>query len=375
MAIREGAVEGVVVNPAFWYGRRVFVTGHTGFKGSWLSLWLQELGAEVTGYALPAPTNPSLFDVARVEQGMKSVIGDIRDGTKLASAMRQAAPSVVIHMAAQPLVRRSYVDPVETYSTNVMGTVHLLEAVRQTPSVRAVVNVTTDKCYENKEWAWGYRESEPMGGFDPYSSSKGCAELVSAAYRNSFFSPARYSEHQVALATARAGNVIGGGDWATDRLVPDILAAFEKAQPVVIRNPHATRPWQHVLEPLRGYLMLAEKLYTEGTAFAEGWNFGPHSDDARPVEWIVKQLAEKWSYGASWQIDAGDHPHEANYLKLDISKASHRLDWQPAMRLDQALGLIVDWSRENTAGTDMRAFTQSQIHAYQIHASAASNSN
>ena len=362
------------MNPSFWSDKKVFLTGHTGFKGSWLSLWLQQLGAEVTGYALPPPTNPSLFDVAHVAQGMKSIIGDICDGVMLANAMRQAAPDIVIHMAAQPLVRRSYVDPVETYSTNVMGTVHLLEAVRQTPSVRAVVNVTTDKCYENKEWAWGYRESEPMGGFDPYSSSKGCAELVTAAYRNSFFNPDKYSQHQVALATARAGNVIGGGDWAEDRLIPDILAAFEKAQPVVIRNPHATRPWQHVLEPLRGYLTLAEKLFAEGVAVAEAFNFGPQSDDAQPVEWIVKQLAQKWANGASWQIDAGDHPHEANYLKLDISKAGHRLNWQPAMRLDQALSLIVDWAREKQIGTDMRSFTQSQIHAYQAQA-IASNFN
>jgi CDP-glucose 4,6-dehydratase len=368
VAVRQGAMEGVVVNPSFWRSKKVFLTGHTGFKGSWLSLWLQQLGAEVAGYALQPPTNPSLFEVARVEQGMKSIIGDIRDGAMLTNAMRQAAPEIVIHMAAQPLVRRSYVDPVETYSTNVMGTVHLLESVRQTQSVRAVVNVTTDKCYENKEWVWGYRESEPMGGFDPYSSSKGCAELVTAAYRNSFFNPAKYSEHQVGLATARAGNVIGGGDWAEDRLIPDILAAFEKAQPVVIRNPHATRPWQHVLEPLRGYLALAEKLHTEGPAFGEGWNFGPHSDDARPVEWIVRQIAQKWSPAASWKIDAGDHPHEANYLKLDISKAHHRLAWQPAMRLEQALGLIVDWARGKQAGADLRALTLAQIQAYQAHA-------
>ncbi|MFZ2974192.1 MAG: CDP-glucose 4,6-dehydratase [Ferribacterium limneticum] len=353
------------MNAAFWRGKKVFLTGHTGFKGSWLSLWLQQLGAELTGYALVPPTNPSLFEVACVEKGMTSIIGDIRDGVALANTMRQAEPEIVIHMAAQPLVRRSYVDPVETYSTNVMGTVHMLEAVRQTPSVRAVVNVTTDKCYENKEWVWGYRESEPMGGFDPYSNSKGCSELVTAAYRNSFFNSARYSEHHVALATARAGNVIGGGDWAEDRLIPDILAAFENSRPVVVRNPHATRPWQHVLEPLRGYLMLAEKLYTEGPVFAEAWNFGPHGDDAKAVEWIVRQLAQKWSNGASWQIDAGDHPHEATYLKLDISKAEHYLHWQPAMRLDQALGLIVDWARGKQAGADLRALTQAQIGSYQ----------
>lgn len=354
------------MNPAFWNGKKVFLTGHTGFKGSWLSLWLQQLGADVTGYALPPPTSPSLFDVARVAQSMNSIIGDIRDGTMLKNAMRQAAPEIVIHMAAQPLVRRSYVDPVETYSTNVMGTVHLLEAVRQTSSVRAVVNVTTDKCYENKEWVWGYRESEPMGGFDPYSSSKGCAELVTAAYRNSFFNADSYKQHQVALATARAGNVIGGGDWAADRLIPDVLASFEKTQPVLIRNPNATRPWQHVLEPLRGYLVLAEKLTEKGPSFAEAFNFGPQSDDAQPVEWIVTQLAQKWGKCASWQVDANNHPHEANYLKLDISKASLQLNWQPAMRLDQALSLTIDWAHQMQLGSDMRAFTQGQIHSYQL---------
>lgn len=353
------------MNPAFWRGRKVFLTGHTGFKGSWLSLWLQQMGAELTGFALLPPTDPSLFEIAGVGQGMVSIIADIRDGIELATAMRQATPEIVIHMAAQPLVRRSYVDPVETYSTNVMGTVHLLEAVRQTPSVRAVVNVTTDKCYENREWVWGYRENEPMGGFDPYSNSKGCAELVSAAYRNSFFNPSLYGQHQVALATARAGNVIGGGDWAADRLIPDIVAAFAKGEPVVLRNPQATRPWQHVLEPLRGYLMLAERLYADGPRFAEAWNFGPHADDAKSVEWIVFQLAEKWADGAHWQIDSGKHPHEAGYLKLDISKAGHSLAWHPILRLSDALDLIVDWTRCQQAGGDLRALTQAQILAYQ----------
>ena len=370
MAIWQGTVEGVGMNPSFWSNKKVFLTGHTGFKGSWLSLWLQQLGANVTGYALQPPTTPSLFDVARVAQGMTSIIGDIRDGVMLNNVLRQAEPDIVIHMAAQPLVRRSYVDPVETYSTNVMGTVHLLEAVRQTPSVRAVVNVTTDKCYENKEWVWGYRESEPMGGFDPYSSSKGCAELITAAYRSSFFSLDKYTQHRVGLATARAGNVIGGGDWAADRLIPDVLAAFEKNQPVLIRNPHAMRPWQHVLEPLRGYLALAEKLTEKGATFAEAFNFGPQSDDAQPVEWIVTQLAQKWGKSAIWQVDGGEHPHEANYIKLDISKASHLLNWQPAMRLDQALSLTVDWARKKHIGSDMRSFTQSQIQSYQIQTAA-----
>jgi CDP-glucose 4,6-dehydratase len=349
----------------FWRGKRVFLTGHTGFKGSWLSLWLQQLGADLTGYALTPPTQPNLFDSVQVGQGMSSLIGDIRDGANLTRAMQNAQPEIVIHMAAQPLVRRSYVDPVETYSTNVMGTVHLLEAVRQTPEVRAVVNVTTDKCYENKEWVWGYRENEPMGGFDPYSNRKGCAELVTAAYRNSFFNAIGNTGRTVALASARAGNVIGGGDWAADRLIPDILQAFTQGQPAFIRNPHAIRPWQHVLEPLRGYLTLAEKLHTDGHAFAEAFNFGPHSDDAQPVEWIAQRMVEQWQDGASWQQDGGLHPHEAHYLKLDISKAGQRLGWQPCLRLAQALHLTVDWARCRLRGDDLRAFTLAQIQTYQ----------
>lgn len=360
------------MTPGFWRDKRVFLTGHTGFKGSWLALWLQQLGAQVTGYALDAPTEPSLFDAARVGTGMQSVHGDVRDLPALLRAMQAAKPEIVIHMAAQSLVRLSYDTPVETYATNVMGTVHLLEAVRQTPGVKAVVNVTTDKCYENKEWPWGYRENEPMGGFDPYSNSKGCSELVSAAYRSSFFNPGHYAQHGVALATARAGNVIGGGDWAKDRLIPDILAAFEAGKQVPIRNPHATRPWQHVLEPLRGYLTLAEHLYIDGPAFAEGWNFGPHGDDAKPVEWIVRQLAKRWGQDATWHTDAGNHPHEASYLKLDISKAGQRLQWQPALRLDNTLGLIVDWARARQAGADMHAVTLAQIAAYQALALASS---
>lgn len=360
------------MNPAFWKGKRVFLTGHTGFKGGWLSLWLQQLGAELTGYALAAPTQPSLFEVANVAGSMTSVIGDVRDSSTLAAAMREAAPEIVIHMAAQPLVRRSYVDPVETYSTNVMGTVHLLEAVRQCPSVRVVVNVTTDKCYENKEWVWAYRENEPMGGYDPYSNSKGCAELVTSAYRSSFFNPQKYDQHHVALASARAGNVIGGGDWAADRLIPDILAAYAQSKPVVIRSPRAIRPWQHVLEPLRGYLTLAEWLYEGQGDFAEAFNFGPRNDDTQPVEWIVRKLAALWGEGASWRVDdAGNHPHEATFLKLDISKAAHRLDWHPSLSLEQALQLTVDWARSLQRGDDMRAFTLSQINAYQTRVVAS----
>lgn len=354
------------MNRFFWSGKKVFVTGHTGFKGSWLSLWLQQLGAKVTGYALQPPTNPSLFEVAQVAQGMTSVIGDIRDVAKLHDSMRQASPDIVIHMAAQPLVRRSYVDPVETYSSNVMGTVHLLESVRRIPSVRAVVNVTSDKCYENKEWVWGYRENEPMGGFDPYSSSKGCAELVTAAYRNSFFNAEKYSQHQVALATARAGNVIGGGDWAEDRLIPDILRAIQYGQCVNIRNPHATRPWQHVLEPLSGYLTLAEKLFTHGPAFAGAFNFGPAEEDAKPVQYIVEQLTQNWGNGAAWHHDGGTHPHEAHYLKLDCSKARTLLGWRHRWDLSQALQAIIDWHKAHQSNQDLRALCIRQIQNYSI---------
>ena len=347
------------MNPAFWRGKRVFLTGHTGFKGSWISLWLQNLGAELTGFARQPPTRPSLFEEARVADGMRSLIGDIRDLSALQQAIQAVKPEIVIHMAAQPLVRYAYQNSVETYATNVMGTVHVLEAVRNTPGVKAVHNVTTDKCYENKEWLWGYREDEPMGGHDPYSNSKGCAELVTSAYRRSFF-----QDKGIALASARAGNVIGGGDWAADRLIPDILRAFEKSQPVIIRNPYATRPWQHVLEPLSGYLTLAERLCTGGQACAEGWNFGPHDDDARPVQWIVEHMVSSWGNGASWQLDGGEHPHEANYLKLDISKAKARLGWQPRLALPAALEKITAWHHAYLAATDMHEFTMQQIANY-----------
>ena len=364
MADRQGAVENLAVNSSFWSGKKVFVTGHTGFKGSWLCLWLQELGAEVTGYALQPPTRPSLFEETDVARNMHSLIGDIRDGERLIAEMRVAAPEIVIHMAAQPLVRYSYIEPVETYSTNVMGTVNLLEAVRGTGSVKAVVNVITDKCYENREWVWGYRENEAMGGYDPYSSSKGCAELVTAAYRNSYFHPEKYKEHGVAIASARAGNVIGGGDWAEDRLIPDIMRAITQGKPVNIRNPQAIRPWQHVLEPLSGYLLLAEKLYTEGTVYAEGWNFGPNDEDAKPVQWIVERLTGAWGEGACWVLDGGEHPHEAHYLKLDCSKAKTRLDWHPRWHLDEVLGKIVDWQKNYQQGADMKAVTLEQIDMY-----------
>jgi CDP-glucose 4,6-dehydratase len=353
------------MNPEFWRGKRVFLTGHTGFKGSWMSLWLQELGAEVTGLALEPPTKPSLFETAGVEAGMKSIIADVRDLPVLKQVMQAARPEVVFHMAAQPLVRHSYENPVETYATNVMGTVNLLEAVRHTPSVKAVVNITTDKCYENREWVWGYRESDPMGGADPYSSSKGCSELVSAAYRASYFGANAHAPHAAVIASARAGNVVGGGDWAKDRLIPDVIAAFEASRPAPIRNPHAIRPWQHVLEPLRGYLMLAERMDRHGASFGEGWNFGPNDEDAKPVSWIVETMAELWGASARWVADGGVHPHEAGYLKLDISKARSRLDWRPALNLRRALELVVDWSQARLSGADMRRHTLAQIRSYQ----------
>ena len=353
------------MNPVFWQGKRVLLTGHTGFKGSWLSLWLQSMGAQVTGYALAPPTNPSLFEIAEVGKGMTSVIGDIRDLANLQAVFAERQPEIVIHMAAQPLVRYSYHNPVETYSTNVMGTVHLLEAVRNTPGVKVAVNITTDKCYENREWVWGYRENEPMGGFDPYSNSKGCAELVTAAYRSSFFNANNYAQHGVATATVRAGNVIGGGDWAQDRLIPDILAAFEQGRKVDIRNPHAIRPWQHVMEALRGYLTLAEQLFEHGPSFGEGWNFGPNDEDAKPVGWIVEQMAALWGADAQWQFDTGEHPHEAHYLKLDFSKARTRLNWHPALSLKDSLALIIDWSKQRAAGANMRELTLVQLQAYQ----------
>ncbi len=353
------------MNPGFWQGRRVFLTGHTGFKGSWLALWLQSLGAELRGLALDPPTEPSLFEAARVGAGMQSRVGDIRDAGLVALTLKDFRPEIVIHMAAQPLVRRSYRDPVETYATNVMGTVHVLEAARHCDSVRAIVNVTTDKCYENREWVWGYREDEPMGGHDPYSNSKGCAELVSSAYRRSFFGGRPGTP---ALATARAGNVIGGGDWAEDRLVPDILRAFEQRRPVVLRNPTATRPWQHVLEPLSGYLTLAERLVTDGPAVAEAFNFGPHDSDVQPVQWLVEHMATLWGDGARWALDGSGQPHEAHQLKLDIAKAAHRLGWQPRWRLAEALGHVVHWHQtwraQQGAHRDMQALCLAQIQAY-----------
>jgi CDP-glucose 4,6-dehydratase len=348
----------------FWKGKRVFLTGHTGFKGAWLTIWLDYLGAEVTGYALKPPTKPSIFEICRLDRRINSNIGDVRDEAKLKKAMRAAKPDIVIHMAAQPLVRLSYKQPVETYSTNVMGVVNVLEAIRACPTVKAVVNVTTDKCYENREHNRPFREDEPMGGYDPYSSSKGCSELVTAAYRNSFFNRKDYKTHGVALASARAGNVIGGGDWAEDRLIPDIIRAGLRGEKVRIRNPRAIRPWQHVLEPLSGYLMLAEKLYKHGPKYAQAWNFGPDAGDAKDVEWIVKKLFAAWPEANGYTIDKGPHPHEAHYLKLDSSKARRELGWKPRWQIGQSIEKIVDWTRDYAAKKDLYQTCTSQISEY-----------
>ena len=348
------------VDSSFWKGKKIYLTGHTGFKGSWLSLWLQSMGAVVKGYSLEPNTTPNLFTEASVDDAMDSEIGDIRNLEQLTESMVSFNPDILIHMAAQPLVRLSYQEPVDTYTTNVIGTVNVLEAARKCSDLKAIVSVTTDKCYENKEWEWGYRENEPMGGHDPYSSSKGCAELVTSAYRRSFFS----SEETASLASARAGNVIGGGDWAEDRLIPDILRAFEKSEPVLIRNPLSTRPWQHVLEPLSGYLVLAQELFLNGDNFAEGWNFGPKDEDCKPVSWILDQMVTYWGNNASWSLDKNNNPHEAGFLKLDCSKASNRLKWNPKWHLQLTLKSIVDWHQLYINGGDIKKQCLKEINTY-----------
>lgn len=345
-------------------GRRILVTGHTGFKGSWLCLWLTSLGAKVTGYALDPPTKPSLFNLCRIDKLLNSVIADVRDSKKFTKTVLSVKPDIVIHMAAQPLVRDSYKVPAATYEINVMGTVNLFEAVRKCNSVRAVINVTTDKCYENKEWPWGYKEDEQLGGFDPYSNSKACSELVTAAYRSSFFNPGEYKKHGVAVASVRAGNVIGGGDWATDRLIPDCVRALLKEQKIVIRNPKAIRPWQYVLEPLRGYLMLADKLYTKGPQYAGAWNFGPEDADAKSVEWVVKSLCEKWGGKAAYKVDKGIHPHEAHCLKLDSSKARNELGWKPKLDLRLAIEKTAEWYKAFQNKRDLITLSIEQIQSY-----------
>jgi CDP-glucose 4,6-dehydratase len=357
------------VDPDFWRERRVLLTGHTGFKGSWLSLWLAGLGAEVTGLSDGVPTTPSLFEVANVAGRVNDTRADVRDPAALQQAITKARPDTVIHMAAQSLVRPSFADPRETYETNVMGTVNLLDAIRQNPAdTRAVVIVTSDKCYENREWEWGYREDEPMGGHDPYSNSKGCAELVTDAFRRSFFSA---PDSTTAIASARAGNVIGGGDWALDRLVPDIMRGALAGEPIRIRNPNALRPWQHVLNPLSGYLVLAQALHTQPTEHATGFNFGPADEDTRPVGWLADRITDTWPDSLDWQHDPGPHPHEATYLKLDSSRARQRLNWRPAWDLANGLDATVEWYRSLKDEADMGAVTERQIQAFQYAAASA----
>ena len=348
-----------------WRRRRVLLTGHTGFKGGWLALWLSGLGAKVRGYSLDPYTEPNMFTLASVGRIVEDVRGDIRDYSKFENSMRDFAPEVVFHMAAQPIVRRAYADPVGTYTTNVLGTVHLLEAVRRTPGVRAVVCITTDKVYQNREWVWPYRETDPLGGYDPYSSSKACAEIVSAAYRSSFFSSERFHEHHVALATARAGNVIGGGDWSEDRLIPDLVRGFCSGKPVLIRRPNAIRPWQHVLEPLRGYLMLAERLLAENTRCASAYNFGPGDEATWPVERIANKLAQMWGNGAAWARDPEAGAHETHYLRLDASKARIELGWEPRLKIETALEWTMAWYRAWRQRENMAEFTKTQILEYE----------
>ena len=353
------------LNRDFWRDKKVLITGHTGFKGSWLTLWLESWGARVAGYSLEPPSVPSLFECARIKDTVESIHGDVRDLNKLISVFESQEPEIVVHMAAQALVRRSYIDPVETYSTNVMGTVNLLEGIRVTSSVRVAIIVTSDKCYENKEWLWPYRENEPLGGHDPYSSSKACSEIVTQAYRRSFFHATMDKPNCALVATARAGNVIGGGDWATDRLMPDIVRAFINAEPAIIRNPSAVRPWQHVLDPLNGYLMLIERLWQGNAEFADAWNFGPDFYDARPVSWVVDKLATLWGNGASWTTDKSCQPHEAYSLTLDSTKARAVLHWEPILNIENALKWTFEWYRDCCKGIDPRELTLRQLRFFQ----------
>lgn len=356
------------MNPSFWKNKKVLLTGHTGFKGSWLSLWLQRLGAEVSGFSIDVPTTPSLFESANVGDGMTSVFGDVRELATLQEFMLETKPEIVIHMAAQSLVRRSYTDPVGTYGTNIMGTVNVLEAARHCDGIRVVMIVTSDKCYDNQERERGYREGEPMGGYDPYSSSKGCAELVTAAYRNSFFNLAEYDQHGTAVTSVRAGNVIGGGDWAEDRLIPDVINAFHDGKPAEVRNPNAIRPWQFVMDPLNGYLTLAESLFGDGPTYAGAWNFGPEESDAKDVGFIVEQLASGWGESAEWQHDRADQPHEATYLKLDSSKAKTNLPWSQVLKLPTTLEWIIEWYQRYFSKDDVRDVTLEQIDRFQQQA-------
>ena len=358
-------MEGLEMNPQFWKNKNVLVTGHTGFKGSWLSLWLTSLEANLVGYSLPPPTNPSLFELANIADDMTSILGDVRDLQHLTSEIEKHSPEILIHLAAQSLVVNSHENPIDTYTTNVMGTLNVLEAVRRTESVKVVLIITSDKCYKNNEWDWGYREHDTLGGIDPYSNSKACAELVTSAYRTSYFQKPVPPFKNVAVATVRAGNVVGGGDWAKNRLIPDTVKALQDSEVIIIRNPSSIRPWQHVLEPLGGYMSLAEKLWEHGVEYAEEWNFGPSDNDAKTVSWVVDQLCRLWGSDSKWKEIPQPYPHESHYLKLDCSKSKNRLEWKPKLSLDTTLEWVIEWFKNYNNKNDLRDFTKKQITKYQ----------
>ena len=354
------------MNKEFWNKKKVLLTGHTGFKGSWLSLWLQKLNANVIGFSKSIPTNPSLFELANIENGMISIMGNVCDYDKLEEIIKEYKPEIAIHMAAQAILRESYSNPIETYATNVMGTINLLESIRKVGNVKVILNVTTDKCYEHNESSKGYLETDKLGGYDPYSNSKACSELVTSSFRNSFFNPKEYQKHGISLASCRAGNVIGGGDWGKDRLIPDIMRGILNNEIIKIRNPNSTRPWQHVLDPLNGYLTLVEKLWSSGSEFSEGWNFGPLENDEKPVKWIVEKLTEQWSKDIRWDIDNSVNPHEENYLRLNCIKANSRLGWMPKLNLEQGLEWVIEWYKQYEQNNNMREITEQQIENFTL---------
>ena len=354
------------MNKKFWNDKTVLLTGHTGFKGSWLSLWLEKLDVNLIGFSKNIPTKPSLFELANVENGMTSIMGNICDYNKLEEVVKEYKPEIVIHMAAQAILRESYKNPIETYATNVMGTVNLLESIRKTGNTRVILNVTSDKCYEPNELSKGYLETDRLGGYDPYSNSKACAELVTSSFRNSFFNTSEYKERGISLASCRAGNVMGGGDWGTDRLIPDIMKGILNDEIIKIRYPNAIRPWQYVLDPLNGYVTLTEKLWSSGSEYSDGWNFGPSTNDDKPVRWIVEKLTKQWGRDIKWSIDNNNNRHEENYLKLNSSKATRRLNWKTKMNLEQALGWTIDWYKQYEQKNDMRKITEKQIDDFQL---------
>lgn len=364
MDVRRCTLEKVVVNSNFWKNKKVLLTGHTGFKGSWLSIWLKKLGVELIGFSKDIPTEPSLFELAKVSEDMKSIIGDIRDFSVIQKIIQENQPEIIIHMAAQALVRKSYEDPIDTFSTNIMGTVNLLESLKQSKKTRVVINVTSDKCYENNGEENIFSENSPMGGYDPYSSSKGCSELITSAFKNSFYNSKEFDSHKLSLSTVRAGNVIGGGDWAKDRLIPDIINSIVKKIPTQIRNTESVRPWQFVLEPLNGYLLLAERMWEEGNKFSEAWNFGPNDEDCKSVKWILEKISKNFDNTWVWENDAKNNPHEALILKLDCNKAKKRLNWKTKLSIDETLEWTINWYKEFLKNSNMKKYTENQINRF-----------